>query len=312
MMQQNPGVQNANSESKSAFIAIIGRPNVGKSSLLNTMVGRKVAIVSDKPQTTRNRIMGVLTRNAVQLVFLDTPGAHRPRTRLGDFMVKSIGEAVSGVDAAVLVVEPGAKEIHAEERRLLEQCEKLQLPVILALNKTDLLEDKRLLLTAISRWNEAYTFEAIVPMSALTGDGVQELVDELSKFAFESPHFFPDDMVSDQPEKVVAAELVREKMLQLLHDEIPHGVAVVIESMNEREQENGSILDVEAYIYCERESHKGIIIGKRGAMLKEIGTQARKDMEALFDAKVNLQCWVKVKEDWRNRQGILTGLGYQL
>lgn len=303
---------NQPASTRSAFIALIGRPNVGKSSLLNAMVGRKVAIVSDKPQTTRNRIMGVLTREETQLVFLDTPGAHRPRTRLGDFMVKSISEAVSGVDAAALVVEPTLGAVKDEEKNLLAQCAKSRLPVVLVINKVDTLADKGVVLQCIDKWRGEFDFAAVLPISALTGDGVETVVDELSAFAFESPHFFPDDMVSDQPERVVAAELIREKMLLLLRDEIPHGIAVVIENSAERETENGPILDLDAYIYCERESHKGIIIGKRGGMLKEIGTRARQEMETLFGAKVNLQCWVKVKEDWRNRQGLLNGFGYKL
>ncbi|HIZ19638.1 MAG TPA: GTPase Era [Firmicutes bacterium] len=303
---------NRPASTRSAFIALIGRPNVGKSSLLNAMVGRKVAIVSDKPQTTRNRIMGVLTKGETQLVFLDTPGAHRPRTRLGDFMVKSISEAVSGVDAAVLVAEPTLGAVKEEERNLLAQCRKSRLPVVLVINKTDTLAEKSRLLPVMEKWRQEYDFAAILPVSALTGDGVDDVVRELSQFTFESPHFFPDDMVSDQPERVVAAELIREKMLCLLRDEIPHGVAVVIENARERETEHGPILDLDAYIYCEKESHKGIIIGKRGAMLKEIGSQARQEMESLFGAKVNLQCWVKVKEDWRNRQGLLGSFGYKL
>lgn len=298
--------------SRSAFIALVGRPNVGKSSLLNAMVGRKVAIVSDKPQTTRNRIMGVLTRGETQLVFLDTPGAHRPRTRLGDFMVKSIAEAMSGVDAAALVVEPDAGPIKEAERELLARCRKQKLPIVLVINKIDALADKSVLLRVIDKWRGEEEFAAVLPVSAMTGDGVEELVRELTAFTFESPHFFPDDMVSDQPERVIAAELVREKMLLLLRDEIPHGVAVVIENSAQREGPNGPVLDLDAYIYCERDSHKGIIIGKRGAMLKEIGTQARQELETLFGVKVNLQCWVKVKEDWRNRQGLLGGFGYTL
>lgn len=303
-------MQNNENDTRSAFIALIGRPNVGKSSLINTIVGRKVAIISDKPQTTRSRIMGVLTREKVQLVFLDTPGAHHPRTRLGDFMCKSIVDAISGVDAAVLVVEP-EESAREEERELLEQCSKEKLPVLLAINKTDILDKKNSLLPIIERWKKEFSFAAVVPLSALTGDGVETLIGELSSFAFPSPHYFPDDMVSDQSEQVIAAELIREKMLHLLRDEVPHGVAVKVEKISERKTGGADIMDIEANIFCEKESHKGIIIGKRGAMLKEIGTQSRIEMESLFGAKVNLQCWVKVKEDWRNRQGLLNGFGYQ-
>ncbi len=297
-------------DSKSAFIAIIGRPNVGKSTLLNQLVGHKVAIVSDKPQTTRNRIMGVKTIGETQFVFLDTPGAHRPQTRLGDFMVKSISEAVSGVDAAVYVTQTGSK-INQEDLNLLEQCRQQKLPVVLAINKTDTLKDKSVLLSMIAEWTDIYCFEAVVPISALMGDGIKELADEISKFAFKGPHFFPDDMVSDQPEQTIAAELVREKILCALREEVPHGVAVVVESIKERTSGDKIILDIEANIFCERESHKGILIGKQGAMLRRIGEAARIEMESLFDAKVNLQCWIKVKEDWRNRQGLLNGFGYK-
>lgn len=297
--------------SRSAFIAIVGRPNVGKSSLLNALVGKKVAIVSDKPQTTRNRIMGIVTKDELQLVFLDTPGNHRPRTRLGDFMVKSISEAVSGVDVGVLVVEPTA-EIRDTERDLLRQFRSQKLPVVLVINKIDTVEDKTRLLACIAAWQREYAFEAVLPVSAMNGEGCDLVFDELSKFAFDSPHFFPDDAVSDQPEKVMAAELLREQMLRELRDEIPHGIAVVVESLTERETEKGTILDIEANIFCERDSHKGMIIGKKGAMLKTISTAARLQMEAVFGAKVNLQCWIKVKEDWRNRQGLLNGFGYRL
>lgn len=295
----------------SAFVAIVGRPNVGKSSLLNALVGKKVAIVSDKPQTTRTRIMGVVTRGKTQLVFLDTPGNHKPRTRLGDFMVRSIGEAVSGVDVGMLVTEPRAA-IREEETALLEQLTAQKLPKVLVINKIDTLEDKAALLAVIAAWKERGDFDAIVPVSALNGDGLEELLTVLSGFAFESPHFFPDDATSDQTEQAVAAEVIREKMLLLLRQEIPHGIAVAIERMGERETAKGTILDIEANIYCERESHKGMVIGKQGAMLKQIASLARAELEQLFDTRVNLQCWVKVKEDWRNRQGFLNGLGYKL
>ena len=295
----------------SAFIAIVGRPNVGKSSLLNTLVGKKVAIVSDKPQTTRTRIMGVVTRDETQLVFLDTPGNHKPRTRLGDFMVRSIGEAVSGVDVALLVTEPRAA-IREEEQTLLTQLQQKKLPVILAINKIDTVTDKAQLLTYIDAWKQQMDFAAIVPVSAVTGDGLDALLAELNRFTFESPHFFPADVSSDQTEQAIASEVIREKMLQLLRQEIPHGIAVDIERWGERETEKGTILDIDAYIYCERDSHKGMIIGKKGVMLKEIASRARTELEELFATKVNLQCWVKVKEDWRNRQGFLSGLGYKL
>ncbi len=295
----------------SAFVAIVGRPNVGKSSLLNALVGKKVAIVSDKPQTTRTRIMGVVTRGKTQLVFLDTPGNHKPRTRLGDFMVRSIGEAVSGVDVGLLVTEPRAA-IREEEAALLEQLTAQKLPKVLVINKIDTLDDKAALLAVIAAWKERGDFDAIVPVSALNGDGLEELLTVLSGFAFESPHFFPDDATSDQTEQAVAAEVIREKMLLLLRQEIPHGIAVAIERMGERETTKGTILDIEAHIYCERESHKGMVIGKQGAMLKQIASLARAELEQLFDTRVNLQCWVKVKEDWRNRQGFLNGLGYKL
>lgn len=297
-------------DTKSAFLALIGRPNVGKSSLLNAMVGRKVAIVSDKPQTTRSRLMGVHTVGSTQLVFLDTPGMHRPRTRLGDFMVQSISEAMSGVDAAVLVTEP-RPAIREEERELLSQLRRQQLPAVLVINKIDTLKSKDALLACIAAWQDAFAFDEVYPVSALTGEGVAALEDHLRTYAFDSPHFFPDEAVSDQTEQAAAAELIREKMLLLLRDEIPHGIAVVVERMGERAGRDGPVLDVEATIFCEKESHKGMVIGKKGAMLRQIGTLARQDLEQLFDIKVNLQCWVKVKEDWRNRQGLLGQFGYR-
>lgn len=297
---------------KSAFIAIVGCPNVGKSSLLNAFVGKKVAIVSDKPHTTRTRIMGVVTRGETQLVFLDTPGVLKPHSRLGDFMAKSIEEAMSGVDAALMVVEP-TPEIRVPEEDLLGKLKAAQLPTVLAINKVDAVEEKTDLLACLAAWKDRHGFDDLYPVSAHTGDGLDGLLDKLSEYAFESPHFFPADATSDQPESALAGELVREQMLRLLRQEVPHGVAVMVEPLVERENRDGAVvLDVEATILCERENHKGIIIGKKGAMLKQISTGARLQMESLFGAKVNLQCWVKVKEDWRDRQSILNQLGYRI
>lgn len=293
-------------ETKTAFIAIVGCPNVGKSSLLNVMLGQKVAIVSDKPQTTRTKIMGVLTRDETQLVFTDTPGYHRPRTKLGEKMIKAVGDSLSGVDVCLFVVEPTG-ELRPAELELIEKFKKEKMPVILAINKIDTLRYKSELMSRILEMTQYYEYEAVVPVSAVKNDGVPALMDELEKLAFPSPHFFPDDTLTDQPERVLAGEIIREKMLRLLDKEIPHGVAVSIEKM--RERDDSDILDVEAIIYCERDSHKGIIIGKKGAMLKKISTYARADMEKSFDCHINLQCWVKVKEGWRNREGLIHNFG---
>lgn len=293
-------------ETKTAFIAIVGCPNVGKSSLLNVMLGQKVAIVSDKPQTTRTKIMGVLTRGETQLVFTDTPGYHRPRTKLGEKMIKAVGDSLSGVDVCLFVVEPTG-ELRPTELELIEKFKKEKMPVILAINKIDTLKDKSELMGRILEMTKYYEYEAVVPVSAVKNDGVPALMEELEKLAFPSPHFFPDDTLTDQPERVLAGEIIREKMLRLLDKEIPHGVAVSIEKM--RERDDSDILDVEAIIYCEKDSHKGIIIGKKGAMLKKISTYARADMEKFFDCHINLQCWVKVKEGWRNREGLIHNFG---
>ena len=295
-------------EQKSAFIAIVGRPNVGKSSLLNALLGQKVAIVSQKPQTTRNRIMGVLTDGDVQLVFIDTPGLLKPRNKLGEYMVKSVLESVSGVDACALVVEAGDK-VSPATLSLVEKFKSLSMRAVLIINKIDLLPDKSALIPQIEELTKLYSFEAVVPVSAKTGNGVPDLASELKKLAEEGQHFFDEDTLTDQPERVIASEIVREKLLRLLEREVPHGVAVVVESMKER-TEGEPITDITATIYCEKDSHKGIIIGKNGDMLKRVGTYARQDMEQFFGCKINLQLWVRVKEDWRNREAALRSFGY--
>lgn len=296
-----------NFNDKSAFIAIIGRPNVGKSSILNKLLGQKVAIVSSKPQTTRTRIMGVLTEGKDQLVFLDTPGMHKPKNSLGDYMVRSINESVAGVDACLLVTEAG-QEIRENERMLIEKVKKLDLPCVLAINKTDTINDKEVILEQIIKYSKEMDFDAIVPVSAETGSKLDELKEELKKFTSEGGHFFPDDTLTDQPEKVLAAEMIREKILRLTEKEIPHGTAVVIERMKMRDDKN--LMDVDATIYCERDTHKGILIGKKGAMLKKISTYARQDMENFFGCKVNLKTWIKVKEGWRNKENLMRSFGF--
>ncbi len=291
---------------KTAFIAIVGCPNVGKSSILNKLLGTKIAIVSSKPQTTRTKIMGVLTEGETQLVFTDTPGYHKPHNKLGEKMNQAVGDSIGGVDACLFVVESKG-DIKKGEYELIEKFKKLKVPVILAINKIDMIKDKEELLERIVEFNKLFDFEAIVPVCASTGEHIDELVDEMKKLAFDSPHFFPDDTLTDQPERVLAAEIIREKILRLMDKEVPHGVAVSIEKM--RERDNQDILDIEAIIYCERESHKGMVIGKKGAMLKKISTYARQDLENFFGIKVNLQTWVKVKEDWRNREGLIHNFG---
>lgn len=293
-------------QTRTVFISIVGCPNVGKSSLLNRMLGQKIAIVSDKPQTTRTRIMGVLTEDEVQLVFIDTPGFHRPHNKLGEKMVKAVGDSIADVDACLFVVEPQG-ELRQAEKELIQRFQTEKLPVILAINKIDTLPRKELLMERILKLSALYDFTAVVPVSAINGDGVPELLEELKKLSVPSMHFFPDDTLTDQPERVIAAEIIREKLLRLLEQEIPHGIAVSVEKM--RERDNSDLMDVEATIYCERESHKGIVIGKKGAMLKKVSTYAREDMEHFFNCRINLQCWVKVKEDWRNREGLIHNFG---
>ena len=293
---------------KSAFVAIVGRPNVGKSSLLNALIGEKVAIVSDKPQTTRTRITGVLTKGETQFVFIDTPGLHKPRTRLSEYMVKQVSDSVADVDVALLVVEPQG-EIAPAERDLIASFRAQRIPAVLVVNKIDTLASKEKLMPRILAFTKEYEFSAVVPISALTRDGVDAVLGELEAFAAPSPFFFDADTLTDQPERVIVAEIVREKLLRNLRDEIPHGTAVSVESMKEREGQD--LIDIEAQIYCERESHKGMIIGKGGEMLKRIATQARQDIERFLGCRVNLKCWVKVREDWRNRAGDLRALGYE-
>ncbi len=291
---------------KTAFIAIVGKPNVGKSSLLNKMLGAKVAIVSSKPQTTRTKIMGVLTLDETQLVFTDTPGFHKPHNKLGEYMNNAVGDSIGGTDAALFVVEPNG-ELNEKELELVKKFKQERLPVILAINKIDMVKEKKELLSRILYLTKMYDFEAVVPVSATEGEGVDELIDEMKKLSVESHHFFPDDTLTDQPERVLASEIIREKILRLMDKEIPHGIAVSIEKMRERESKE--ILDVEAVIYCERETHKGMIIGKNGSMLKKISTFARQDLEGFFEIKVNLHTWVKVKDNWRNRDGLIHNFG---
>lgn len=292
--------------SKTAFISIVGKPNVGKSSLLNKMLGTKVAIVSSKPQTTRTRIIGILTLDETQLVFTDTPGFHKPHNKLGEVMNSAVGESIGSTDAVIFVVEPRGKPAE-KELELINKFKQEKIPVILAINKIDMLKDKKELLMRIASLAPLYGFTAVVPVSATQGDGIGELIDELKLLACESVHFFPDDALTDQPERVLAAEIIREKILRLMDKEIPHGTAVSVEKMREREDKE--ILDIDAVIYCERETHKGMVIGKGGAMLKRISTSARYDLEAFFGIKVNLHTWVKVKEGWRNKDGLIHNFG---
>ena len=290
---------------KSAMITLCGRPNVGKSTLTNALVGEKVAIVSNKPQTTRNRITAIVNRGDTQFVLMDTPGFHKPRTRLGDYMVNVVKESVVDVDCVLLLVEPVAA-IGPQEDALLERIRQSGVPAILVINKIDTV-DKTRLLEVMAVYSAAHDFDAILPLSAKTGDGLEELMDELAKYAAEGPHLFPEDMITDQPERQICAELVREKLLQCLDKEIPHGTAVEVSRFSERD--NG-IIDLEVTIYCEKDSHKGIIIGKKGAMLKKIGELARQDIEDFMGTKVYLQTWVKVKENWRDSMAQLRNFGF--
>jgi len=292
--------------SKTVMVSMVGRPNVGKSTLTNTIVGQKVAIVSRKPQTTRTRITAVHNEGSCQFVFLDTPGLHKPKSRLGDYMVKVVENTVADVDAAVILVEPIAN-VGAPEQALIDRVKACGIPAVLVINKIDTVK-KEELLDVIAAYGAVYDFDAIIPVSAVKREGIDELLRELEKFAVEGPQLFPDDMISDQPERQLVAEIIREKLLRLLDAEIPHGTAVEITDFKERE--NGNIY-IGATIYCERESHKGIIIGKSGSMLKKVGALSRRDIEGFLDAQVYLELWVKVREDWRNNPAQIRNFGYE-
>ena len=291
---------------RTAFVTIAGRTNAGKSSLLNAIVGEKIASVSSKPQTTRTRITGIRNIDDVQLVFFDTPGLHKPVNKLSEHMLNTVKESVSDIDAVVFVMDC-TKKINQQELELLRSMNSSKMPVILVLNKIDLLKNKDELAPVIAELTSKIQFQAVVPVSVTENSGVDIVIEEIIALAEESVHFFPEDMITDQPEKVLAAEMIREKLLTLLSDEVPHGIAVGVEQMSERDDKD--ILDISAVIYCEKESHKGIIIGKGGAMLKKASTAARIELEDFFQIKVNLKCWVKVKEDWRNRENLIRSFG---
>lgn len=298
-----------NTNTKNAFVTIIGRPNAGKSSLLNALVGEKIAAVSAKPQTTRTKITGVITKDETQYVFMDTPGMHKSKNKLSEHMMKTVNESVADVDIAMFVADC-TKKSSENERLLFNNLKSNRGKSILIINKIDLIDNKEDLIKIIADYSTLHDFDEVIPVSALTGDGLDIVMKILSKYAIDGPHYFPDDMLTDQPEKVIMAEIIREKALNNLNEEIPHGIAVTIESLKERDNRAGeAILDISAVIYCERDSHKGIVIGKNGSMLRKIGAESRIELEDFFQIKVNLQCWVKVKEGWRNREGMIRNFG---
>lgn len=297
--------QKGHNMTKTGFIAIVGRPNVGKSTLLNTMVGEKIAIVSAKPQTTRTRITGILTKDETQYVFLDTPGMHQPKNKLGDFMNKQAQSSVGDVDAVLYVVEPD-KHISPAEEALMQRLKNEKIPAILIINKTDISNAEKIAHT-IETFSAMHEFASVIPISALKADGISIIFDELEPFMRESGWFFPPDMITDQPERQIAAEIIREKILRTMKEEIPHGTAVVIEAFEEKRD----LLSIRAEIYCEKQSHKGMIIGKNGAQLKTVGSYARQDLEAFFGVKVYLNLWVKVKENWRDSTFQVANFGFR-
>lgn len=295
-------------DSKIEFITIVGRANAGKSSLFNALVGEKIAMISAKPQTTRTRITGIVTENETQYVFMDTPGVQKAKNKLGECMNKAVKDSVADVDL-ILMIADCTRNINDIDRNIIAGFGKKD-NVILILNKIDLISEKENIAARIAEFSSLYDFNTIIPISVREDDGVDIVREEIKKYAVNGPHYFPDDSFTDQPERVLAAEIVREKILNLMHDEVPHGTAVVVEEMKERTDRSGDdILDVSAVIYCERDSHKGMIIGKGGAMLKKIGRYAREELEEFFRIKVNLQCWVKVKEDWRNKEALIRNFG---
>ncbi len=290
----------------SGFVSLVGRPNVGKSTLMNRLIGEKIAIISNKPQTTRNRVQSILTKDDFQIVFIDTPGIHRPRHKLGEYMVKSAETTLNEVDAVLMLIEPTDKIIEAD-RLIIEKFAKVKSPVILVINKIDTVDRERVF-KVIDEYRKLYDFAEIVPISAFEGTNTDELLSVIRKYLPEGPQYFPSDMVTDQPERQIASEIIREKALRLLEDEIPHGIAVEITEMKKRKE--GNLVDVRATIFCEKDSHKGIIIGKHGDMLKKIGTKARGDIERLLGSPIYLELWVKVKKDWRDSDFLLKNFGY--
>lgn len=291
----------------SGFVSLVGRPNVGKSTLMNRLIGEKIAIISNKPQTTRNRVQSILTKDDFQIVFIDTPGIHKPRHKLGEFMVKSAETTLNEVDAVLMLIEPADRVLEAD-RLIIEKFSKIKSPVILVINKVDS-TDKERVFKVIDNYRKLYDFAEIVPISALEGTNTDELLEVIKKYLPEGPQYFPSDMITDQPERQIAAEIIREKALRLLQEEIPHGIAVEIMEMKKRPE--GNMVDVRATIYCEKDSHKGIIIGKHGAMLKKIGTNAREDIQKLLSSPIYLDLWVKVKKDWRDNDFLLKNFGYE-
>ena len=290
----------------SGFVSLVGRPNVGKSTLMNRLIGEKIAIISPKPQTTRNKIQSILTKDDYQVIFIDTPGIHKPKHKLGQYMVKSAETTMNEVDVLLMIIEPNEKVLEVDNY-IVERLEQVKTPVVLIINKIDTVEKEKIL-KIIDVYSKLYNFAEIIPISAMKGTNTEMLLETIKKYLPEGPKYFPEDMITDQPERQIVSEIIREKALQLLQDEIPHGIAVEIMSMKKRE--NQDMVDIEATIYCEKDSHKGIIIGKQGAMLKKIGSRARTDIQNLLGSPIYLQLWVKVKKDWRDSDFLLKNFGY--